>query len=205
VGCLCADRRGLGLHISYVESRARVVVDLAASPRAERPRCRCRWSWRRSGRSWAGTNTPGSGFGSASIWAGRVARSMRTGVVWWSFCWSASARASIRWGGQSWSDRRVRQGVANSSEPARAEHCGVGLGLGPGERDAAAAAGRGAVVLRLPDRGGRARVQPGRSRPIHPGPALWRCTVSSTGRANGQAALDSYRRRVVAAAGGVSP
>ena len=41
------------------------------------------------------------------------------------------------------------------------------LGGGVGERHAPAATGGGAVVLRLPDRGGAARVEPGRPRPIH--------------------------------------
>jgi integrase/recombinase XerD len=92
------------------------------------------------------------------------------------------------------------------SRPSRrgANVLALGLRRRSGQRDAAAAAGGGAAVLRLPGRGGRARVQPGRSWPIHPGPALWRWTVPLAGCADGQAALDSQRGRVVAAAGGVS-
>jgi HTH-like domain len=44
-------------------------------------------------------------------------------------------------------DRVVRQGVADSPEPAWTESCCVGFGFGSGERDAAAATGSGAAVL----------------------------------------------------------
>ncbi len=50
----------------------------------------------------------------------------------------------------------------------------IDSGVGSGERHAPAAAGAGAAVLRLPDRGGRAGLQPGRPRPLHPRSAVRR-------------------------------
>ena len=64
------------------------------------------------------------------------------------------------------------------------------------QRHVAAAAGAGAAVLRLPHRGGRARLQPGRPRPLHPWSAVRRRRPAA-GAADGQAAVDPGRERVV--------
>ena len=74
------------------------------------------------------------------------------------------------------------------------------------ERHVAAAAGAGAAVLRLPDRGGRAGVQPGRPRPLHPWSAVrrrlpgrwcrgWSSCRGSRPRASGLRLLEVFRRR----------
>ena len=64
--------------------------------------------------------------------------------------------------------------LTDPAQPPRRERGGAGLGRRAGERHAAAAAGTGAAVLRLPGRGRRPGVQPGRPRPLYPRAALRR-------------------------------
>lgn len=95
---------------------------------------------------------------------------------------------------------RVREGPVHAAEPPRSERGLAGLRGGSGERDLAAAVGAGPPVLRLPDRGRAAGVEPGRPRPLHAGPEV-RQPRTRPGAAPGEAAVDPQRTAVARPAG----
>ena len=148
----------------------------------------------------------GVGWRPGGISGGHGGRLMRTRVGWRSICRSASGSGSIR----CWPAAPTWPGLSVSVETGRAgrgERGRSGLRGRPVQRHVAAASGAGATVLRLPDRGGRARVQPGRPRPLHAGSAVrWRRPAA--GAADGQAAVDpaeSEWPRLLARSPGADP
>ena len=132
------------------------------------------WCWRRSGRCWAGTSRRPSGCGSGPIWAGRPGRSMRMPAGWRSTWRCASGRASTRPPRTGHMSRVFVRELTVAAEPAGRERGVDRLRARAGERHDPAAAGAGPAVLRLPDGGGAARVQPGRPGPLHARPAVRR-------------------------------
>jgi hypothetical protein len=95
-------------------------------------------------------------------------RSSGAGQEAWPSTWMrASITTSTRWprpGLRSLSS----SGVTDPAQPPGQQRGGAGLVVRAGESHLAATTGAGAVVLRLPGRGGRPRVQPGGPRQLHP-------------------------------------